>query len=151
MNFLELALQGVEKSKKAEAVLQEVNDVFHDVNSDLGNFPGYKVELTRSCSLVGNISRFNSFFQKDESDYFDEDILRLSVSLDQVKASDMVSGWRQNRQGFPCVLIFGGQEVICQDRTQLVSGLSELLSSVGFGNVLNALIKKVDGDHLVKK
>ncbi len=144
MNFLDLALQGVEKSNQAKAVIKEVSDVFEDVNRDLGAFPNYDLKLDRAQSIVNTVARAANFFQKNESEYFDDDILRLTVCLNDIKFSETVSFWRQHKEGYPCALRFDGQEFICQNKTQLISGIGELLSSIGFGNVLNSLIKKVE-------
>ncbi|MDR6680147.1 hypothetical protein [Pseudomonas oryzihabitans] len=144
MNFLQLVVKGVEKSKQAKAIIEEVDDVFDKINEDLKRYPGHELRLQRKVSPFGSIALFGAIVQKVESEYFDEDTLSLFVSKGGRSLQTTVANWKQHKQGYPCTIKFGGQELICRNTQQLVSALGELLQSVTFGDAVRNLVENLD-------
>lgn len=51
----------------------------------------------------------------------------------------VLARWKQAKDGYPCSLIWGKQEVQCEDRLALENGLAQLLSDPLVGEILYAL------------
>lgn len=148
MDFLDLVQQSVEKSNQSKISISEVDSVFDSINSSLKNFPMGELRVERSISNLAGIAGLVGRVGKIESEYFDHDRILLFLKVKGVTASEVVAGWKQHVTGYPCILKFGGQEISCSSKSNLISGFSELLASIGFGNAINLLLNQVQRTQL---
>ena len=151
MKFLSFVQQGVEKSNKSLAAIEEVDDAFRMVNADLKNYPGGELKLERTISTLAHIASITTEITGVELDHFKHDRLVLSLKADSGIYVEDVAGWRQRSTGYPCVLRFDGQELSCGNSAHLINGISELLASIGFGNAVNRLSKRALAEAKEKK
>ena len=145
MDFLKLVQQGVEKSNQSLAAIAEVDGLFNQINADLKKYPAGELELDRAVSTIAQVAAFTNGLAGVESTHLRNDKIVLYLTTDVGKFGQDVAGWKQRAIGYPCVLKFDGQELSCSNATQLISGVGELLASVGFGNAVNNLIKQSSG------
>lgn len=150
MGFLKFVQMAVEKSNKCLAAVAEVDEIFKNVNSDLKNYPAGELRLVRSTSGKAQIESIVDKIAGAESYFFRNDRIFLSLNTESGEFSVDVAGWKQRATGYPCVLKFDGQELSCGSAAHLVNGISELLSSVGFGNAVNNLTKKASEASMQK-
>lgn len=147
MDFLDLVNKGVEKSNKALAAVAEVDKVFSKINESLQKYPAGKLSIQRKISTLAHISSIADGIAglsngvAVESEYFKHDRISLTLQVNSQTVTEDVAGWKQRVMGYPCILKFDGQELTCSNEKNLLNGLSELLSSVGFGNTVNKLVK----------
>lgn len=142
MDFLKLVQQGVEKSNQSLAAIAEVDGIFNQINADLKKYPAGELKLVRAVSTIAQVAAFTNDLAGVESTHLRNDKIVLYLTTDVGKFVQDVAGWKQRATGYPCVLKFDGQELSCSNATQLISGVGELLASVGFGNAVNKLIKQ---------
>ena len=90
---------------------------------------------SRVASITGTLAGV-------ESEYLMHDRLVLSLKVKNSVFVEDIAGWKQRIDGYPCILKFDGQELSCSNPVHLISGMSELLASIGFGNAVNRLTKK---------
>jgi|GEM_PF-5845452 len=140
MKFLSFVQQGIEKSNKSLAAIAEVDAAFGMVNEELRSYQDGELKLDRAISTIARIASFSNDISGVESDHFKHDRLILSLKNEYGTFTGDVAGWKQRKTGYPCVLIFDGQELSCGNLNQLLTGISELLSSIGFGNAVNRLV-----------
>lgn len=143
MSFLDLVTQSVSKANSSKHILIKIDVVFEKINSDLKNFEPGELKLERASSTLSQAANLLKKLNRIESEYFQEDVLQLSLTRKNKTASEVAAGWKQHVEGFPCTLKFAGQELICSNEIQLISGISELLSSIAFGNAVNNLIARL--------
>ncbi|WP_263296225.1 hypothetical protein [Pseudomonas sp. A-R-19] len=141
MDFLNFVQKGVEKSNKSLAAIAEVDEIFDKVNADLKRYTAGELKLDRRISTIAHITSFTDGVAGVESDYLKHDRVFLSLKTSYGTFAEEVAGWKQRATGYPCILKFDGQELSCGSATHLLSGMSELLASVGFGNTVNRLTK----------
>lgn len=147
MDFLKLVNEGVEKSNKALAAVAEVDEIYKRINAELKKYPAGELVVQRKISTLAQISSFAEGIAgvasgtTVESEYFKHDRIAVVLKVDGKLYSEDVAGWKQRVTGYPCILKFDGQELTCGSNTHLLNGMSELLSSVGFGNAVNRLRK----------
>ena len=145
MDFLKLVNEGVEKSNKALAAVAEVDEIFKRINAELKKYPAGELVVQRKTSTMAQISSFAEGITgvasgaAIESEYFKHDRIAVVLKINGKLYSEDVAGWKQRVTGYPCILKFDGQELTCGSETHLLNGMSELLSSVGFGNAVNRL------------
>lgn len=142
MDFLEKVGQGIAKANQSKEAIAQVDAVFSKLNSELALFPSGELQLVRGKTQLKVITEIVQKINRVESAFFEHDVLLLSLQTRSEKFSEVASGWRQHITGYPCTLKFGGQDLICVNEGQLISGLAELLSSIEFGNVVNLLVEK---------
>lgn len=143
MDFLSLVQQGVGKSNQSKISISEVDSVFDSINVSLKNFPKGELRVERSISNLAGIAGLVGRVGKIESEYFDHDRILIFLKVNGVSGSEVVAGWKQHVTGYPCILKFGGQEISCSNKANLVAGISELLASIVFGNAINSLLNQV--------
>ncbi|WP_178082615.1 MULTISPECIES: hypothetical protein [Pseudomonas] len=151
MDFLSFVQKGVEKSNKCLAAIAEVDKIFDSINSDLKKYAAGELILDRGVSTRAQIESIAEFVAGVESNYLRNDRILLSLKTSNGLFTEDVAGWKQRATGYPCIIKFDGQELSCNNATHLVTGLSELLSSVGFGNAVNNLIQKASESGAQKK
>lgn len=143
MDFLKLVNEGVAKSNKALAAVREVDAIYERINTDLKNYPAGELSLQRRVSTMAQLASFAEVVTAPggaaEAEYFKHDRISLILKVDGKVFSEEVAGWKQRATGYPCILKFDGQEITCSSEAHLLDGMSELLSSVGFGNAVNKL------------
>ncbi|WDY55961.1 hypothetical protein [Pseudomonas sp. PSKL.D1] len=143
MNFLDLIGKGIEKSNTSKAASREVELVFKELNTQLQEFRPFPLKLYRSTSTMQNLALTLGKLHNAEHEYLPEDQLHLSAELyENTFAIETVAGWRQHIDGYPCTLKFSGQEISCFNKKELLSAISELLTSISFGNAVNNLIER---------
>ncbi|WP_460154910.1 hypothetical protein [Pseudomonas sp. S1_F04] len=151
MDFLNFVQAGVEKSNKCLAAIAEVDGIFESVNADLKRYAAGELKLVRSVSGKAQIESIVDKISGVESSYLRNDRICLKLKSNNTELSMDVAGWKQRATGYPCVLKFDGQELSCGTAALLVDGLSEFLASVGFGNAVNNLTKKLLESDVQKK
>lgn len=147
MDFLKLVNDGVKKSNKALAAVAEVDEIYKRINTELKEYPAGELAIHRKISTRAQFSSIAEGIAgvasgvAIESEYFRHDRIEVVLKVDGKSFSEDVAGWKQRVTGYPCILKFDGQELTCGSDAHLLSGMSELLSSVGFGSAVNRLIK----------
>ncbi|EKT4539518.1 hypothetical protein QEM15_001672 [Pseudomonas putida] len=146
MNFLDLVVKGVEKSNKALAAVAEVDRIYEQINADLKKFTAGELMIVRKTSTMAQLSSFAAGVASATggavgSEYFKHDRISIVLTVGEKTFSEDVAGWKQRVTGYPCILKFDGQELSCGNSQHLLNGMSELLSSVGFGNAINKLLE----------
>lgn len=142
MDFLNFVKKGIEKSNKCLEAISEVNDIFNKINTDLKKFPAGELKLNRTISTRSQLEAFAEFVAGIDSNYLKNDRIVLSLKTKDGIFTEDVAGWKQRATGYPCILKFDGQELSCGNSAHLITGLTELLESVGFGNAVNSLTRK---------
>lgn len=141
MNFLEMVQIGVAKSNKAIASASEVDRLFEEINVELMSYPHGAMKLERRASLLSEMKGISSNLQgKDSKDTLCDELI-ISIKVGTRTYMEKVSGWKQRIEGFPCVLVYEGQELTCSSYKELSDCLGELLSSISVGNVVNRFLK----------
>lgn len=150
MDFLKLVNDGVEKSNKALAAVAEVDEIYKRINAELKKYPAGELEVQRKVSAMAQISSIADGIAGGvsgasiESEYFKHDRIAVVLKVNGKSFSEDVAGWKQRVTGYPCILKFDGQELTCGSDSHLLNGMSELLSSVRFGNAINRLRKAAE-------
>lgn len=144
MKFLSLVQQGIEKSNKSLAAMAEVDSIFDMINEDLKHYPGGELRLSRTLSNLGRLTTLPESLLSVTPVNLKQDTITLSLKSKEGTFSEDVAGWKQRTTGYPCLIKFDGQELTCGTSAHLMSGLSELLASIGFGNAVNRLEKRAN-------
>ncbi|WP_153011105.1 hypothetical protein [Pseudomonas oryzihabitans] len=150
MKFVDFVSQGVEKSNRALAVINEVESVFSDINNELKDYPGFELRIDRVVSTLSAIAKLGQALQRVDSEYFEQDSLRLTLIAEGFSAVEVVGAWRQHKQGYPCTIRFSGQDYLCYNKGELIAGFQELFSSVDFGSAVIRLRARYS-KHLSEK
>ncbi len=62
------------------------------------------------------------------------------TSKSDTSKSRQIAGWKQSPDGFPCWIVYGGQDIACMDRQGLESELIRLAASPQMGEAVLSLL-----------
>jgi hypothetical protein len=139
MNFLESIKTGIEKASQADINIKQVIDLLSSISSELHSFTGKDIKLSKTISTAGNIRKIATAFEDTGTprEFMDAD----QLSLIKEKQSLPVAKWRQNTEGFPCIVTIDGSEFICDNVDDLSAAMKMLLSTANFGKTLTKLME----------
>ncbi len=138
MSFLKAIQDGINKATQADINIQQVNNLLIGITNEIQTITDKKIKLTKTISTLASIKQAAASFDDHVTkDFFDSDQLSLIVE----KKSVPVARWRQNKDGFPCILTFDGAEFICDNIDELTEAMKLLLSSANFGKTLTEMMK----------
>jgi hypothetical protein len=139
VDFITSFNKGIDAAKTAEKNKKEIDSVFNSLNKQL------KLESE------------NTLFLKTETRYINNTFIDINLittgksrpTYSAIFASNpqipdfedkMLAIWKINRNGYPCVIHIGDNQLVCEDRPALESGLQELLSDPVVGDTLFKII-----------
>jgi hypothetical protein len=141
------ALQaGFDAAKKAELARNEVKDVLDKLKTDVlaesGGTLSIEVrqfeeqedpilKLVRSSQrgILSSLPQAKNYYQA---------VIAFNPKSEKSPIKELAR-WKQAKDGYPCSLIWGKQELQCEDRPALEQGLAQMLSDPLIGEKLYAL------------
>ncbi|MFM0183401.1 hypothetical protein PQR52_33360 [Paraburkholderia aspalathi] len=142
-NFISALKQGLDQAKIAEKNKAEVNDVFSELNRQLGAVSKNRlsiVPLQAGGIPPGSLLRALVTKNADWSLYarFNNN---GQVSVHQIAA------WTQSPNGYPCRVDFSSTSYSCEDKSALENVLKLLLSDPTVGEILQKYVNfQEDGE-----
>ncbi|WP_409287711.1 hypothetical protein [Pseudomonas guariconensis] len=138
MSFLESIQAGINKATQADINVQQVNNLLTSITNEIQTISSKQIRLVKTVSTLASIKQAAASFDSAATpkEFFDADQLCLTLE----KRSVPVARWRQNKEGFPCILTFDGAEFICDDASELTAALKLLLSTANFGKILKEMM-----------
>ncbi|WP_157376032.1 hypothetical protein [Burkholderia ubonensis] len=142
-NFISALKQGLDQAKIAEKNRAEINEVFSELNKQLGAVSKKRlsiVPLQASGIPSGSLLQALVTKRSDWSLYarFDND---GKVSTHQIAA------WIQSPSGYPCRVDFSSTSYSCEDKSALENVLKLLLSDPTVGEILQKYVNfQEDGE-----
>ncbi|WP_148242719.1 hypothetical protein [Enterobacter asburiae] len=117
---------GIRQADEVQSNLDEIQDVFKDLDTSI------KKTLGSNFSIVlvtpsGIELFFNLILKQNIPD--DPQVLRGSLIIKNKDEKVNICNWRQDREGYPFVLITQGTQYECLDKESLIIALSEIFSS----------------------
>lgn len=141
-NFKESFTRGLEAAAEASARIAEIDSVFEDMNLQVSEITGGKVNLereTRYKSPLGVIGQTLALagepFKREQVTY----IVATNPLSDGYSSFD-VALWVGDSRGYPCKVSFGGQSFLCEDKAALEAVLSQMLAWPETGKIFQKLI-----------
>ncbi len=138
MSFLESIQAGINKATQADINVQQVNNLLINITNEIQTISKKDIRLVKAISTLASIKKAAASFEDPATpkEFFDSDQLCLTLE----KTAVPVAKWRQNKEGFPCILTFDGAEFICDDASELTAALKLLLSTANFGKTLKEMM-----------
>lgn len=139
MSFLESIKAGIGKANQAGANINQVKNLFTRISEELESLSNKNITFSTAISSTARIKKVADSFDDPlkPKEFLDSD--QLCIIKDS-KSFTPVAKWRQNINGFPCMVAFDGAEFICQNIEELTEVLNMLLSSTNFGKTLKKIM-----------
>jgi len=138
-DYVEAFKQGLGAAVKADRARKEIDEVFVDLDSQLHETTGKKIRIDRKEFEVRQTIQETlsfPFFSKPKETYWEIVAFNPSVSESPVKH---LARWSMDRAGYPCKIVWEGEDHTCEDREALENSLAELLRDPLVGEKLHAL------------
>lgn len=133
--------EGLAAAIVAERARKEINSVFLELNSQLSEATEGKIAIDRKEYEVreaGLFSLWSFSSPKQKETYWAIAAYNPSASSQNTK---QLAKWEQDHAGYPCKIISGKKETICEDKEALESSLADLLQDPLTGEKLQILIQ----------
>lgn len=159
VDFVNSFHEGINVGEISAKNKQEINSVLVELTNQLFQASGGKIsifiddfderknELYRPFTVFGmpiSIPEDSRYHRKPNMSI-------VAWNPNHKKSIKVLAKWRQSPSGFPCKIIFSGNEIICEDKLALEAGLSELLKSPEVGehlfNLMNLSAEKNQDDE----
>ncbi len=134
---------GLEAAADAAAKMAEIESVFEDLNSQLSDASDGKIRIIRkarfrnpfAAAVRATSSLTGVTLDGDEATY-----IVATNPLSDTRAEEDLAVWVVDSRGYPCKIIFGGQNYFCEDKAALEKVLSLLLAWPDTGKAFQRLI-----------
>jgi hypothetical protein len=129
---------GQEAAKNADASRAEINSIFIDLNQQLGDVSNGRVSIQRY-----QFERPRSAVQQIALILLPPDRywgIGATNPLIAGMQPEKLCNWEEDRAGYPCKLIWDGDEYYCQDKQSLEDTLKKMLSDPIVGKTLSKII-----------
>jgi len=141
VDYFEAFKQGLDAAEAADRARKEIDTVFADLNQQLFESTGGKISIERReyevpKSLWEAISI--EFPPKPKEKYWAIVVFNPSVSKSPVK---QLARWSIDRAGYPCKIVWGGEDHTCEDGEALENSFAELLRDPLVGEKLYVLLQ----------
>jgi len=142
-DFIKSFEKGLDAAKTAEQNRNEMKSVFEELNQQLDRSTDGKLYIERRQFFK------NSTFQDlPRLVHFQEREKYTAVAATNKKIADYkdveLAIWKEDRNGYPCQIIYGDEDIFCEDKTALENGIKNLLRDPSVGDklykVMNATI-----------
>ena len=130
---------GLNAAKKAEATRNEIQSVFDDLNSQLEEITGGKI----------NLKRIEKYADIDVRKILEDGIGQMPKKYQSIVAfnptleghhHNEIANWSESRSGYPCKISYGLNSFVCENKSQLESVLMDLLKDPIIGEKFSQLI-----------
>ncbi len=128
---------GIKAAVKAETNKSEIGDVFSDLNKQLDNITDGKVTINR-VQLYKQTHALRITFMEPRKYYWAIAAENPKTENSSVKE---LAKWEMDRNGYPCKITLGNDEIYCEDKVALERGLSDILQDSIVGDVLQKLMR----------
>lgn len=140
-DYIKAFNQGLGAAEAADRARKEVDEVFVDLNRQLQKATEKKIridrkELEKPKSFQESLQ--SSFSLKPKETYWVIVASALSVAESPVK---ILAEWSMGRAGYPCKIVWGGEDHACEDKEALENSLADLLRDPLVGEKLYALMQ----------
>lgn len=147
--------EGFAAAEKAETARAEVSSVLKELKDEILEVTDQMIlieitpmqrdlspmeRLTRSTSAIGLEAFIGREVHKDEKVRYMAITARRNT-LNQDSRIKELAGWKEGRDGYPCVISWGKSERLCDDRVSLEMALSELLRDPLVAERLKSLLR----------
>lgn len=134
---------GLEAAAEAAAKIAEIESVFQDLNSQLSDASGGKIEIIRKARsrnpFLSAVRAKSSLAEMDLDGDGSTHIFAINP-LSDVRAEEDLAAWSVDSRGYPCKIVFGGQHYFCEDKAALEKVLSVLLAWPETGKAFQRLM-----------
>lgn len=135
-NYKESFEIGIRAAEIAEANRAEILSVFLDLNIQLKEPTGGRIEIILA-KLREPEHKFQISLFIDIPTYW-AIAARNPLAESSVKE---IAKWEQTKAGYPCTIKIGKDQIYCEDKLALQEGLAALLQDPAVGEILHNLMK----------
>jgi len=139
-NFNEAFFSGIEAARQSKRAQREIDNVMREFAESLESATGGRLTVVlkdRGTSLGDVLAQRTADAKRTKLIVVKE--LDSDLPPDP-EASQDVAQFRRAVEGYPCWLIYGGQEFICSDRPSLEGELATLAASPRMGQAILRVI-----------
>jgi hypothetical protein len=143
-DYIDAFKQGLGAAEAADRARKEIDAVFEELDMQLKKATGKKISIDRKeyekpKSFQEAISI--NIFAKTKETYWAIVALNPSVAKSPVK---QLAIWSMDRAGYPCKIVWSGDDHTCEDKEALENSLAELLRDPLVGEILHTLMQLED-------
>lgn len=124
--FDSIIKDGMRHADQVQCNLDEIQDVFKDLDSSIKKSLGDEFSIIL-MTPTGIELLFGMIMKQSKPD--DAQILRGSLVIKRNEEKLSICNWRQDKEGYPFVLIDQGAQYECLDKESLILALGEIFSS----------------------
>ncbi|CAI0727589.1 hypothetical protein [Serratia grimesii] len=142
-DFMGSINDGLNAARQAEVNKAEINDVFKELNNQLSVATGGRVSLVRTKFYKESPTAYHSLaasvLGQARETYPG---LGISHNNSEHKLSAIeVAKWEMDKNGYPCVIKIGSNELYCEDKGALEQGLAALMRDPDVGTAILKYMK----------
>ena len=140
-DYIKAFKQGLVAAEAADRARKEIDAVFVDINKQFIEATKNKIRINRQEFKERQTIQETlvaPFLDKQRETYWAIVALNPSVDKSPVK---QLARWSINRAGYPCKIVWEGEDHMCEDREALENSLTELLRDPLVGEKLYTLMQ----------
>ena len=131
--------EGQRAAEDAKAARNEVDLVFEELNRQVAEKTGNKLRIERTKLMEGTTSLFAfAWPPKGPSTYWA--VVATNPAVEGAPVRE-IARWQQDRRGYPCRILWRGEDRSCEDMEALERNLADLLKDPLVAQVLYSLMK----------
>ena len=130
---------GINSAKAAEANRADIQSVFDEVNKQLEEVTEGTIFIERREYYVNNTIQDLAAIANLKPREVYHAVVALNPKVPKSSEKELAN-WKMSKDGYPCRIYIGNNQIVCEDKEALEGAMKELLSDTAVGEKLYQLM-----------